>query len=155
MKNSTEPRLLWTPPAAMEAGSGIRAYMDWLAATRGLRFADYHGLWRWSVEELEAFWASLWEYFKIQSATPYGQVLSSREMPGARWFEGATLNYAEHVFRNASGEHPAALFQSERQPLTAIGWGELEAQAASLATALSGLGVGPGDRVAAYIPNIP
>jgi acetoacetyl-CoA synthetase len=153
--HSSEPRLLWTPPAAMQASSGIRAYMDWLAATRGLRFDGYDALWRWSVEELEAFWESLWDYFQIQSATPYAQVLSGREMPGARWFEGATLNYAEHVFRNASGEHPAALFQSERQPLTAIGWEELRAQTASLAVALRDLGVGPGDRVAGYVPNIP
>jgi acetoacetyl-CoA synthetase len=155
MKNSTEPRLLWTPPAAMQAGSGIRAYMDWLAATRGLRFDGYNELWRWSVDELEAFWESLWEYFQIQSATPYTRVLSSREMPGARWFEGATLNYAEHVFRNARADHPAALFQSERQPLTVIGWDELRSQVAALATALRGLGVGPGDRVVGYVPNIP
>jgi acetoacetyl-CoA synthetase len=155
MTNASAPRLLWTPPAELQARSNIRAYLDWLAETRGLTFATYDELWRWSVDELEAFWESLWQYFKIQSATPYSRVLSGREMPGARWFEGATLNYAEHVFRNATADHPAALFRSERQPLTAISWAELEAQVAAVAAALRGLGVAPGDRVVGYIPNIP
>jgi acetoacetyl-CoA synthetase len=129
--------------------------MHWLETTRGLRFASYDDLWRWSVADLEAFWESLWEYFQIRSATPYTRVLSSHEMPGARWFEGATLNYVEHVFRRATPDHPAALFQSERQPLTPISWAELERQVASVAAALRGLGVGPGDRVVGYVPNIP
>ncbi len=155
MTNDSAPRLLWTPPAALQAESNIRAYMNWLAATRGLQFTTYDELWRWSVAELERFWESLWQYFQIQSATPYSRVLSSHTMPGARWFEGATLNYAEHVFRNATAEHPAVLFQSERQPLTAISWAELERQTASVAAALRALGVGPGDRVVGYVPNIP
>lgn len=155
MTNAAAPRLLWTPPAQLQASSKLRAYMDWLAATRGLELSSYDELWRWSVDELEAFWASLWDYFQIQSPTPYSAVLTSRTMPGARWFEGATLNYAEHVFRNATAAHPAALFQSETTPLTAISWAELEAQVAAVATALRGLGVGPGDRVVAYMPNIP
>ncbi|GAB4435459.1 MAG: acetoacetate--CoA ligase [Chloroflexi bacterium OHK40] len=155
MMNDQQPRLLWTPPAELQARSNLRAYMEWLAATRGLQFHDYDALWRWSVEELEAFWASLWDYFAIRSATPYTAVLADRSMPGARWFEGATLNYAEHVFRNASAEHPAAIFQSERHPLTTISWAELEAQVARVAATLRGLGVGPGDRVVGYIPNIP
>ncbi|HMQ31835.1 MAG TPA: acetoacetate--CoA ligase [Chloroflexaceae bacterium] len=155
MTNTAAPRLLWTPPEELQATSNLRAYMDWLSATRGLSLGSYDELWRWSVEELEAFWASLWDYFQVQSATPYGAVLSSRAMPGARWFEGATLSYAEHVFRNATPDHPALLFQSETRPLTAVSWAELEAQVAAVAATLRGLGVGPGDRVVAYIPNIP
>lgn len=155
MPNDNAPRLLWMPPAALQAESNIRAYMNWLAATRGLQVTTYDELWRWSVAELEAFWESLWQYFQIQSATPYSRVLSSHTMPGARWFEGATLNYTEHVFRNATAAHPAVLFQSERQPLTAISWAELERQTASVAAALRALGVGPGDRVVGYVPNIP
>jgi acetoacetyl-CoA synthetase len=155
MTTPTEPRLLWTPPAELRERSNMRAYMRWLADTRGLQFAGYDELWRWSVDELEAFWASLWDYFQIRSATPYARVLSGREMPGARWFEGATLNYVEHVFRNASDAHPALLFQSEAQPLTRVSWAELQAQTASIAAALRGLGVGPGDRVVGYMPNIP
>jgi acetoacetyl-CoA synthetase len=155
MTNVPAPRLLWTPSQALQDSSNIRAYMHWLETTRGLRFASYDDLWRWSVADLEAFWESLWEYFQIRSATPYTRVLSSHEMPGARWFEGATLNYVEHVFRRATPDHPAALFQSERQPLTPISWAELERQVASVAAALRGLGVGPGDRVVGYVPNIP
>ena len=155
MTNPTPPRLLWEPSAAMRDGSNLSAYMRWLAETRGLQFASYAALWRWSVDELEAFWESLWQFFQIKAATPYSEVLSSRAMPGARWFEGATLNYAEHVFRNATAEHPAALFQSERHALTPISWAELEAQVATVAAAMRGLGVGVGDRVVGYIPNIP
>lgn len=155
MTNVPAPRLLWTPPQALQDSSNIRAYMQWLASTRGLRFSTYDELWRWSVAELEAFWESLWEYFQIRSATTYSRVLSSHAMPGARWFEGATLNYVEHVFRRATPEHPAALFQSERQSLTPISWAELERQVAGVAAALRGLGVGPGDRVVGYVPNIP
>jgi acetoacetyl-CoA synthetase len=155
MTNIDRPRLLWTPSAELQATSNLRAYMDWLGATRGLKLESYDQLWRWSVEELEAFWGSLWDYFQIQAATPYTQVLAERSMPGARWFEGATLNYAEHVFRSASDAHPAALFQSERQALTELSWGELRAQTAGVAAALRELGVGPGDRVVGYLPNIP
>ncbi len=155
MTNVPAPRLLWTPSQALQDSSNIRAYMGWLETRRGLRFNTYDDLWRWSVADLEAFWESLWEYFQIRSATPYTRVLSSHEMPGARWFEGATLNYVEHVFRRATPDHPAALFQSERQPLTPISWAELERQVASVAAALRGLGVGPGDRVVGYVPNIP
>ncbi len=155
MTNAAAPRLLWTPPEELRATSNMRAYMDWLNSTRGLSLRSYDELWRWSVDELEAFWASLWDYFQIQSSTPYSAVLSGREMPGARWFEGATLNYAEHVFRNATPDHPALLFQSESTPLTEVSWAELEAQVAAVAATLRGLGVGRGDRVVGYIPNIP
>ncbi|MGQ9928640.1 MAG: acetoacetate--CoA ligase [Chloroflexaceae bacterium] len=155
MMNVPAPRLLWTPSQALQDSSNIRAYMRWLETTRGLRFATYDELWRWSVAELEAFWESLWEYFQIRPVTPYTRVLSSHTMPGARWFEGATLNYVEHVFRQATPDHPAALFQSERQPLTPISWADLERQVASVAAALQGLGVEPGDRVVGYVPNIP
>jgi len=155
MTNVPAPRLLWTPSQALQDSSNIRAYMRWLETTRGLRFATYDELWRWSVADLEAFWESLWEYFQIRSVTPYTRVLSSHTMPGARWFEGATLNYVEHVFRRATPDHPAALFQSERQPLMPISWADLERQVASVAAALRGLGVGPGDRVVGYVPNIP
>lgn len=149
------PRLLWSPPEALQEQSNIRAYMRWLAETRGVHTQTYDELWRWSVDHLEEFWASQWDYFKIQSETPYTQVLSGYEMPGVRWFAGARINYAEHVFRNATGDYPAMLFQSERQDLTEISWAELERQVASVATALRGMGVTAGDRVVAYVPNTP
>jgi len=155
MTNATEPRLLWTPPRQLQDDSNIRRYMAWLEHTRGLHFADYDALWRWSVDELEAFWGSLWEFFGIQSATPYAEVLSGRAMPGARWFAGAQINYAEHIFRNATPDHPALVFASERHPVGELSWAELERQVAAVAAAMRGMGVGAGDRVVAYIPNIP
>jgi acetoacetyl-CoA synthetase len=155
MTNPTTPHLLWAPPEALREQSNLRAYMQWLNATRSLNLQDYDALWRWSTDELEAFWGSLWEYCAIESSTPYTTVLTERRMPGAQWFPGASLNYAEHVFRKATAEHPAVIFASERHAPLAISWAELEAQTASLAATLRALGVGPGDRVVAYLPNIP
>lgn len=133
----------------------MRAYMAWLAEHRGLRLDTYGELWQWSVDQIDDFWVSLWDYFRIQSPTPYAAALSGHSMPGARWFEGSQVNYAEHVFRNASAEHPAMLFQSETQPLITISWGELERQVAAVAACLRGIGVVAGDRVVAYVGNTP
>lgn len=155
MTDEAATRLLWTPSEELQAQSNLRAFLGWLATERGLDLRSYDALWRWSVDELEAFWAAIWAYFEVQTATPYRQVLAEQTMPGARWFEGATLNYAEHVFRNATTAHPAVLFQAEDQPLVALSWAELAAQTASVAATLRGLGVEPGDRVVGYIPNIP
>ena len=152
MPNISE-KPLWVPSAAFQAQSNMRTYMAWLERERGLRFDDYDALWRWSVDQLEDFWASLWRYFAIESSAPYSQVLTSHTMPGARWFGGAQLNYAEHVFRNATTDNPALIFASEREPASAIAWAELEQQVASIATALRAMGVGQGDRVVAYVPN--
>jgi acetoacetyl-CoA synthetase len=130
-------------------------YMQWLAAEKGLAFGDYNSLWQWSVTEIEDFWQSLWEYFDIRSSKPYSTVLNSRQMPGAQWFTGAELNYAEHVFRHHTPERPALIFQSEIQPLMEISWEELLRQVASIAATLRAAGVRRGDRVVAYVPNIP
>ena len=129
--------------------------MEWLAEQRGLEFEAYADLWAWSVNQVEDFWESIWEYFDLISHTPYTSVLSNREMPGARWFEGSTLNYAEHVFRQANNSHPALIFQSETQPLTEVSWAELQAQTAAMAAYLKAQGVEKGDRVVAFLPNVP
>ncbi|HXN80994.1 MAG TPA: acetyl-coenzyme A synthetase N-terminal domain-containing protein, partial [Myxococcales bacterium] len=92
---------LWTPSLERIAGAGITRYRAFLAETRGLRFDGYESLWRWSVDELEAFWASIWEFCGVRSHAPYSCVLDRRTMPGARWFPGATLNYAEHALAPA------------------------------------------------------
>ncbi len=155
MTSIAEGTLLWEPSAERQQRSEIRRYMAWLAEHKGLAFDDYHALWEWSVQNIEDFWASIWEFFDLKAATPYKTALPERVMPGAQWFPGATLNYAEHVFRNASSDHPALIFQSERHPATAISWAELEQQVASIAAALRGMGVRRGDRVVAYLPNIP
>lgn len=128
-------------------------YMDWLRVTRGLPFSRYDELWTWSVTDLEAFWASIWDFFQVHSHRPYRRVLSGRTMPGARWFEGAELNYAEHVFlRRRSG--PAVIAHAEGRPSRTVSYDELHRQVASVAAGLRRLGVGRGDRVVAYIPNI-
>jgi acetoacetyl-CoA synthetase len=133
----------------------ITCYMTWLAQSRGLHFPHYETLWRWSVDDLEGFWGSLWEYFNIRASTPYQQVLASREMPGARWFPGATLNYVDQVFRHSTDQRPAILWGNETGQHGELGWRELERQVASVAGALRRMGVQPGDRVAAYLPNVP
>ncbi|HEX6292339.1 MAG TPA: acetoacetate--CoA ligase [Herpetosiphonaceae bacterium] len=155
MSNMTEGAILWEPSAALKEQASITRYMRWLNETRGLAFDDYAALWEWSIADVERFWASIWEFFEIQSSTPYTAVLSQREMPGARWFPSAHLNFAEHIFRNAAADRPALIFQSERQPLTEIGWDELRRKVASIAATLREMGVQRGDRVVAYLPNIP
>jgi acetoacetyl-CoA synthetase len=140
-----EGQLLWTPPDpdASEMARLVRA--------RG--FSDYHELWRWSIDELEGFWGALWEWFEIDS--PYERVLGSREMPGASWFPGASLSYAAHVFGAARPREVAIVHASETQPLGEVTWDELGDQVARCAAGLRRLGVGRGDRVAAYMSNVP
>ncbi|HEX6816866.1 MAG TPA: acetoacetate--CoA ligase [Ktedonobacterales bacterium] len=147
--------VLWEPPEEAKQRAHLTQYMRWLREHKGLSFADVEELWAWSVTQIEAFWASLWEYFGVQATKPYTTVLPDRRMPGARWFPGAELNYAAHIFRAASSDRPALLYSSEREPLRAASWGELRRQVAALAATLRRCGVGRGDRVAAYLPNVP
>lgn len=135
--------------------SRMADYMRWLKKNKGLDFKDYPSLWKWSAEQIEDFWESIWEYFQVISHAPYQSVLEGDEMPGYKWFRGSTLNYAEHVFRNRTEAHPAIIFQSERQPLVEISWREMERQVASLRAYLQSMGVKKGDRVVAFLPNIP
>ena len=157
MTNSslTEGTLLWSPTPEIIRDANLTRYMAWLRTTRGLTFTTYQELWHWSVTELEAFWAAWWDYMGVVSAQPYTTVLAQRTMPGAQWFVGATLNYAENLFARRTDARPALLYQSETEPLTPISWQTLYAQTAKLAQALRELGVGQGDRVVAYLPNIP
>ena len=154
-KSISEGTILWEPGEEVIRRANMTKYMRWLASEKGLAFEDYNSLWQWSVTEIEDFWLSLWEYFDILSSRPFGRVLAESKMPGAEWFKGAELNYAEHVFRNRTAERPALIFQSEIQPLMEVSWDELYQNVASIAAALRGMGVKPGDRVVAYMPNIP
>ncbi len=150
-----EGTLLWEPSAERIEDANITRFRRWLEDTRGLDLPDYHALWRWSTEHLEDFWAAAWEYFEFK-ATPYQQVLTSREMPGAQWFTGSQLNWAEHALRHADGDKPALLHCSEvREELGTVTWNELQDQVAAATEALRQLGVSKGDRVVAYMPNIP
>jgi acetoacetyl-CoA synthetase len=137
----------------------ITLYRHWLAAQRDLRFANYDALRQWSVTDLDAFWRTIWDYFDLQSATPFDAVLTRRKMPGAVWFPGATVNYARQVFRHADAAHaaglPAIVSSGEDGECQELSWPELRRRTAALAVHLQAQGIQPGDRVAAYMPNIP
>ena len=150
-----EGTILWEPPEDRKIRANISHYLGWLESEKSLSFKDYNSLWEWSVTEIEVFWQSLWEFFQIKASQPYTCILSERKMPGAAWFQGAELNYAEHVFRHMNSERPALIFQSELQPLTELTWEELCGRVAAVAASLRSLGVQRGDRVVAYMPNIP
>jgi acetoacetyl-CoA synthetase len=137
----------------------IRLYQNWLRETRGLSFDGYDALWRWSTTDLPAFWQSVWDYFQLQSPTPISRVLAQPRMPGAKWFEGAQFNYVHQVFRHVDAAHaaglPAVISRDETGRQRELSWPELRRQVASLALHLQAQGVQPGDRVAAYLPNVP
>ncbi len=163
---------LWEPTPVERERAWLTGFMRWVGEREGRTFAEYEQLREWSVTELERFWASIWEYFGVRCSQPYERVLSSHEMPSARWFGGAELNYAENMLchRHAGGEpvggedgrergrdpdEIAVLHASELRPLAELTWGELSAQVAAVAGGLRALGVERGDRVVAYMPNIP
>ena len=137
----------------------IRLYQNWLRDKRGLSFATYNDLWRWSVTELDAFWQSIWDYFDFQSPTPHTAVLANNVMPGAKWFPGAQTNYAHQVLRHVQPAHDAGFLavisHNEKGLRREMTWPELRRQVAAMALHLQAQGVQPGDRVAAYLPNIP
>jgi acetoacetyl-CoA synthetase len=145
-----QPKVLWTPSDERVE----RAQITRFARAVG-REGDYDGLWRWSVEDLEGFWAAVWDFFDVQASEPYERVLGRREMPGAQWFPGARLSFAEHLFRGRDDDAVAIHHAGELRELSQWTWGELREQTARIAAGLRRLGVGPGDRVAAYMPNIP
>jgi acetoacetyl-CoA synthetase len=149
------PTPIWTPSEARCERAALTAYRAWLRERRGLELDDYAALWAWSVGDLEGFWGSVWEYFDVEAERGYDAVLGRREMPGAEWFPGARLSYAQHVFRGKRDERVAIRHASELRELDAWTWGELRVRTAALAAGLRELGVGPGDRVAAYLPNLP
>ncbi|WP_129838197.1 acetoacetate--CoA ligase [Streptomyces sp. RFCAC02] len=160
------PAPLWRPAPERVAGARLTAFHAW-AATRygapapgaGDPGADYAALHHWSVTDLDAFWRSVADWFDVRFRTPYDRALADRAMPGARWFPGATLNYAEHALRAAddplNADRPALLRVDERLEPEPVTWAELRDRVGALAAALRGLGVRPGDRVSGYLPNIP
>ena len=148
--------VLWTPPADVRETTQLGRYLDWLKEERGIDHAGYDELWRWSVDDLEGFWGSLWDFFEIRAHTPYERVLGSREMPGAEWFTGSRLNYAEHmVGREEDTDQVAVLARSQTRADFDLTFGELREQVARARAGLKRLGIGPGDRLVAYLPNVP
>ncbi len=157
MTETAEGTPLWEPSEKLKENTRIFDYMKWLRDEKDLSFEDYNDLWEWSVTDLEGFWASVWEYCGVDASKFYERVLAKRGMPGAEWFSGAELNYAEHVLKHAKGrlDEPAILHQSEVRSLGEVSWGELREKTVALAAGLKEMGVQRGDRVAAYLPNVP
>jgi acetoacetyl-CoA synthetase len=149
-----EGSLLWTPGAARIAEANLTAFLAWLT-DRGRRFDSYDALWQWSVTDLDGFWQAIWDFTGIECSARPRQVLASRQMPGAQWFPGARLNYAQQVLRQERPGQAALLSVSESVPLASTDWSELAGQVRILGTQLRAMGVRPGDRVASYLPNIP
>lgn len=147
--------VLWAPSEERRAASTMAAFERWLADHRGLRFDDYNAMWRWSVEDLEGFWTAIWDFFDVQASTRPEKLLVKRQMPGAEWGTGARLNYADQVMKHAEGREdlPALIVQSETFGRRELNWGDLRRQVASAAAGLRAMGVGPGDRVVAILPN--
>ncbi|HWX75010.1 MAG TPA: acetoacetate--CoA ligase, partial [Solirubrobacteraceae bacterium] len=161
--SSADPQTpLWQPSPEQLADSDMARFMRWAGERRGAQFAGYEELWRWSVSDIESFWAAVWEFSDVRASHPYTRVLHGRRMPGAHWFTGAELNYAENLLAG-SASRPSAeregqlavIHASELRPDGQLSWGELGAQVARAAAGLRALGVRRGDRVVAYMPNIP
>ncbi|MEH6939051.1 acetoacetate--CoA ligase [Bacillus sp. JJ664] len=155
MSLPVEESILWKPTEEEIANSNITAFNNWLRQTKNINISSVQNLWKWSVDEIDTFWSYVWEYGQIQSSTPYYQVLNTKDMPGAKWFEGSRLNYAQHCFRYAVPNKTAIIFQSEHKGYQEITWEELRRKTASIANYLKENGVKIGDRVVAYMPNIP
>jgi acetoacetyl-CoA synthetase len=148
---------LWEPSEERRERATLTRYARWLRDERGIEIdgSDYDALWQWSVDDLEAFWASIWDFFEVEASQPYDTVLADGSMPGAVWFPGARLNYAQHAFRGKDADEVAIRHASELRELDEWTWGQLRAHTAAIAAGLRALGVEPGDRVVAYLPNIP
>jgi acetoacetyl-CoA synthetase len=156
----SEPELLRPVASDVRATTEIGRFLTWLERERGLTFASYEELHRWSVDDLEGFWSAVWEHFAVRGHSPYDAVLGRREMPGAEWFPGATLNYAEHALGlldnpDQDADETAVLGYSQTRDRVELTWGQLRDQVARARAGLQRLGVGRGDRVVAYLPNIP
>ena len=144
---------MWTPSPERVERSNMTRYLRWLRERRGLHFGSYDDLWRWSVDDLDAFWASIWDFFEVGGPAP-SPAVAERRMPGASWFPGAALNHAELSLRRQD-DHPALLFGNETGELGTVSYAELGRRVAAMTVGLRRLGVGKGDRVAAYLPNVP
>ncbi|WP_449342465.1 AMP-binding protein, partial [Streptomyces aurantiogriseus] len=156
--STVNPEPLWRPDPQRIAQAQITRFQSWAAEHHGAPAeGGYPALHRWSVDELETFWKAVTEWFDVRFASPYARVLGDRSMPGAQWFPGATVNYAEHALRAAAtrSDQPALLYVDETHEPRPVTWSELRRQVGSLAAELRGLGVRPGDRISGYLPNVP
>ena len=153
----SRPEVVWSPPEDARDVTRIGQFMDWLAETRGLQFDSYQALWSWSTTDVEDFWGLFAEWIGVRWRDQPEAVLAERTMPGASWFPGGTLNFAEHALA-AAAERPdelAVIAHSQTRDPIELTWAEFAHAVASCRAGLRKLGVGPGDRVCAYVPNIP
>lgn len=155
MKTLVDGDVIWSPSDDRIKDTVLWDFMSWLKSEKDVVVEDYAQMWKWSVDELESFWESVWEYSGVISNSPYSKVLGETKMPGAEWFPGATLNFAENIFSQSKDNRPSLFFRSEFISTQEMSWSELRRQVASVAKGLKDLGVEPGDRVAAYLPNTP
>ncbi len=146
---------LWEGSNSFKQKSHLTTYTNWLKSEYNLDFENYDALWQWSVTHIQDFWESLWHFFKIKAHSPYSAVCSSKAMPNTTWFTGATLNYAEHIFRQASPHEVAIYFSNERGSSSTLTWKALEQKVAAMAQYLKAIGIAKGDCVVAYLPNVP
>lgn len=153
MNHATD--VLWSPTQAQAEASNVADFMRWLDRTRELRFADYTALWRWSTTDVLGFWSALWDYYGLDACSPYDEVLADASMPGASWFPGARLNFAERCLAHASDERPALISLGEGGVPVETTWTQLGREVAALAASLRRMGVEPGDTIAGYLPNTP
>ncbi len=156
MPTSEDSGVLWTPPPDVRATTEVGRYLAWLEGERHLTFDGYEQLQQWSVSDLTAFWSSIWEFFEVKAHAPYTAVLTADSMPGATWFPGARLNFAEHLLGDdCDRDEVAVVARSQTREQVELTFGELRDGVARARAGLARLGVGPGDRVVAYLPNIP
>ena len=145
----------WDPDGAQVANASITDFARWVGSRTGRDVSAYADLWAWSTDDVGVFWTAIWDYFHVEASVPASAAMGSRAMPGAEWFPGAQLSYARHVFRDRADDAIALQHASELRPLDMWTWGRLKAETAGIARSLTSVGIGPGDVVAAYLPNIP
>jgi acetoacetyl-CoA synthetase len=155
MSEISEGTLLWQPSPETIEQANLTRYMRWLADHHELRLTTYPDLWRWSVDNVGLFWQTIWEFCDVKASRQANEPLVSSDMPGASWFPGARLNYAENIFANMTDERPALLYEDEENAFVEIKWHDFYVQTAVMQQALKAMGVQKGDRVVAYLPNIP
>src|SRR5688500_15156191 len=155
LATAREGDLLWTPSPDRAAATPLAAFTRFAEESSGHRFPDYATLWEWATTDLDGCWQAIWDFFDVRSSPPHTAVLAERTMPGARWFPGARLNFAEHILRNERPGTPALLYAAEGSDLQEFGWDEFGRQVRAVATHLRQQGLGPGDRVVGFLPNVP
>jgi acetoacetyl-CoA synthetase len=155
MRSAATPRIIWTPSQEVVQRANVTRFMEWLRTERAVDVSDYNALWHWSVEALEEFWSAVWSFYDIRSTTPPRTSLAERRMPGATWFDGAHLSYPERVLSFAGDDRTALVSIREDASAREMSWRELRGAVGAMANSLREMGVEPGVRVVAYMPNVP